>query len=69
MTARTPAAADAIKVRVFLVLLCLGWGTTWPMMKIALDEIPPFSMRVASLTLGIVTLTSLALLQGRSRAR
>ena len=63
---RTPVASDAIKARVFLVLLCLGWGITWPMMKIALDEIPPFSMRVASLTLGIVTLTSLSLLQGRS---
>jgi drug/metabolite transporter (DMT)-like permease len=63
---RTPVAAEAIKARVFLVLLCLGWGITWPMMKIALDEIPPFSMRVASLTLGVVTLTSLSLLQGRS---
>jgi len=60
------AAADAIKARVFLALLCLGWGLTWPMMKIALDEIPPFSMRVAMLTLGILTLTSLSLLQGRS---
>src|SRR5262245_45038987 len=66
MTAYMPAAADAIKARVFLVLLCLGWGITWPMMKIALDEIPPFSMRVASLTLGVATLTSLSLLQGRS---
>jgi drug/metabolite transporter (DMT)-like permease len=36
------------------------------MMKIALDEIPPFSMRVSSLMLGVITLTSLSLLQGRS---
>src|SRR5262245_59919354 len=63
---RTPVAAEAIKARVFLVLLCLGWGVTWPMMKIALNEIPPFSMRVSSLTLGVSTLTSLSLLQGRS---
>jgi len=60
------AATDALKARVFLVLLCLSWGITWPMMKIALDEIPPFSMRVSSLTLGVLTLTSLSLLQGRS---
>jgi len=66
MTAYMPATADAIRARVFLVLLCLGWGITWPMMKIALDEIPPFSMRVAMLTLGIATLMSLSLLQGRS---
>ncbi len=35
-------------------------------MKIALDEIPPFSMRVSSLMLGVLTLTLLSLLQGRS---
>ena len=63
---RAAVPADAIKARVFLVVLCLGWGLTWPMMKIALDEIPPFSMRVAMLTLGIATLTSLSLMQGRS---
>jgi drug/metabolite transporter (DMT)-like permease len=57
--------ADATKARVYLVLLCLGWGLAWPMMKIALDEIPPFSMRVSSLTLGVITLTTLSLLQGR----
>src|SRR5215813_3081263 len=66
MTVRPPATADALKARVFLVLLCLGWGVTWPMMRIALDEIPPFSMRASSLTLGVITLTSLSLLQGRS---
>lgn len=57
--------ADIIKARVFLVALCLGWGTTWPIMKIALDEIPPFSMRVMSLMLGAATLISLAFLQRR----
>src|SRR5215470_17730871 len=66
MIDRPPATADALKARVYLVLLCLGWGMTWPMMRIALDEIPPFSMRVSSLTLGVITLMSLSLLQGRS---
>lgn len=68
-TDRSPRASgstDAVKARIFLVVLCLGWGITWPMMRIALTEIPPFSMRVASLALGVVTLVSLALLQGRS---
>ena len=68
--AAVPAGAstrsDVIRARLFLVVLCLGWGTTWPMMRIALSEIPPFSMRVGSLALGAVTLTSLALMQGRS---
>ena len=61
-----PGPTDAVKARIFLVLLCLGWGVTWPMMKIALNEIPPFSMRVSSLMLGVITLTSVSLLQGRS---
>jgi drug/metabolite transporter (DMT)-like permease len=47
-----------------LVLLSISWGVTWPMMKIALDEMPPISMRVASLSLGAATL---ALLVGFSR--
>jgi drug/metabolite transporter (DMT)-like permease len=58
--------ADVIQGRIFLVILCLGWGVTWPMMRIALGEIPPFSMRVASLMMGALTLTSFALLQRRS---
>jgi len=58
--------AEAIKARVFLVVLCIGWGVTWPMMSIALSEIPPFSMRVTGLVLGAITLTSLARLQGIS---
>jgi drug/metabolite transporter (DMT)-like permease len=57
---------DVVRARFFLVVLCLGWGMTWPMMSIALREIPPFSMRVASLFLGAATLISLAFLQGRS---
>jgi len=61
-----PSGTAVIKARVFLVVLCLGWGTTWPMMRIALEEIPPFSMRLASLSLGVLTLILLALLQGRS---
>ena len=64
--ARDPGRAEAIKARVFLVVLCIGWGVTWPMMSIALSEIPPFSMRVSGLVLGAITLTSLAYLQGVS---
>jgi drug/metabolite transporter (DMT)-like permease len=65
-TAHDQTRADAIKARVFLVVLCLGWGVTWPMMSIALSEIPPFSMRVSGLTLGAITLTTLARLNGIS---
>ena len=32
-------------LRLMLVGLCLLWGVTWPLMKIALSDIPPLSMR------------------------
>jgi drug/metabolite transporter (DMT)-like permease len=60
------SGANAARARLFLVLLILGWGVTWPMMRIALAEIPPFSMRVGSLFIGALTMTVLAKLQGRS---
>src|SRR5262249_34904944 len=55
-----------VTARLMLVLLSLVWGTSWPLMKIALLEIPPFSMRAASSLFGAVTLSAWALLIGRS---
>jgi drug/metabolite transporter (DMT)-like permease len=49
-----------------LVVLSFAWGLTWPAMKIALSDIPPFSMRVSSLAVGGVALYALARLQGHS---
>lgn len=51
-----------------LVLLSFAWGLTWPAMRIALDEIPPFSMRVVTLGLGAGALFLVVKLQGRSFA-
>ncbi len=34
-----------------LIALGFAWGLTWPAMRLALDEIPPFSMRVVTLGL------------------
>ncbi len=62
------ALSDPVKARLLLVVLCLGWGTTWVTMRIALEEIPPFSMRVATLALGAVMLAMFASLRGRSLA-
>jgi drug/metabolite transporter (DMT)-like permease len=64
-----PAGGSSdLKARVLLVVLCFGWGTTWVAMRIALEEIPPFGMRVSSLTLGAIVLTFFARLQGRALA-
>jgi drug/metabolite transporter (DMT)-like permease len=60
--------SDSARARLLLVVLCLGWGTTWVSMKVALEEIPPFSMRVATLSLGAIVLITFARLQGRKLA-
>ena len=57
--------SDAAKARLLLIVLCIGWGTTWVTMRIALEQIPPFSMRVATLSLGAIVLISFARFQGR----
>jgi drug/metabolite transporter (DMT)-like permease len=54
--------------KLMLVALSFAWGLTWPAMRIALDEIPPFSMRFVTLGLGAGALFIVAGLQGRSFA-
>jgi drug/metabolite transporter (DMT)-like permease len=50
--------------KLMLVLLCVVWGVTWPLMKIALHEIPPFSMRAVTTPLGAATLYLACLFKG-----
>lgn len=61
-------AADraGIAARLMLVVLCLIWGLTWPVMKVALNEISPLSMRTSSAALGAVTLYLICLVKRRS---
>jgi drug/metabolite transporter (DMT)-like permease len=51
-----------------LVALSFAWGFTWPAMRIGLADIPPFSMRVVSIGLGMASLLAAVKLQGRSFA-
>jgi drug/metabolite transporter (DMT)-like permease len=62
-----PAAHVTIDAtaRLMLVGVSLAWGLTWPAMKLALNEIPPFSMRVGTCALATLTLFAFALLQQR----
>ena len=52
MSLHAHSLSESTKARLLLVVLCIGWGTAWVTMRMALDEIPPFSMRVATLSLG-----------------
>ena len=45
------ARADA-GARLMLIALCVVWGSTWPIMRIALSEVPPFTMRTLSTLVG-----------------
>jgi drug/metabolite transporter (DMT)-like permease len=44
-----------------LLLTVIGWGSNWPAMKLLLAELPPFSIRVASGSLGTAILFGIAL--------
>jgi drug/metabolite transporter (DMT)-like permease len=66
---RTPAdardGAGDVQGRLMLVGLCLLWGVTWPLMKIALVDIPPLSMRTLTAGLGALTLLVICLVARR----
>lgn len=68
MASPRPDASTDMTARVMLVLLCLGWGMSWSAMRIALDEVPPFSMRVATMFIAAVTLGILTALRRRGFA-
>ena len=55
-----------IGARVMLVVLGLILGITWPVMKIALNEIPPLTMRGTAAVLGAVTYYILCVVMRRS---
>jgi drug/metabolite transporter (DMT)-like permease len=63
----TPSPHDSADAaaRLMLVALSLAWGLTWPAMKIALAEMPPFSMRVGTTGLATLTLFAVAFLRRR----
>jgi drug/metabolite transporter (DMT)-like permease len=69
---RHPGVADDasdradVGARLMLLLLCFIWGITWPIMRIALYEIPPLSMRTMTAALGALTLYLACRFQGRS---
>ncbi|HEU4987028.1 MAG TPA: DMT family transporter [Rhizobiaceae bacterium] len=48
-----------------ILLLAVLWGLNWPAVKVALGEIPPWSLRAIGLTGGALTLVAAALLRGQ----
>lgn len=48
-----------------LIALCIVWGSTWPIMRIALREVPPFTMRTLSTLVGGIMLFALCFVMRR----
>ena len=63
--AAKPKLSDATKAVLMLIVLSISWGVTWPIMKIALMEIPPLSMRMGTAAVGAITLFAIAGMSGR----
>jgi drug/metabolite transporter (DMT)-like permease len=51
---------------ILLVLVALGWGFTWPVIKLVLAEVPPLSYRAICALVGGVGLLALARAGGQS---
>lgn len=65
---RTPEATAAgdVGARLMLAALCVVWGSTWPIMRIALNEVPPFTMRTISVFVGGLMLLAICRIKRRS---
>ena len=57
---------DATQSKLLLVLLAFCWGLSWPALRIALDEITPWTTRLLGYCIGSSALIVLLKLQGRS---
>lgn len=53
-------------MRIIPLVLALVWGLNWPAVRIALDAVPPFTLRAAGLACGALLLLAVAAGLGRS---
>jgi drug/metabolite transporter (DMT)-like permease len=60
--------SDANVAKLLLLALSFCWGLSWSAMRIALDEVSPWSMRLIGYSIGAATLLVLIKAQGRSLA-
>jgi len=49
-----------------MIALTLGWGFNWPIMKVALREVPPWTFRTLCLVAAAISLLAIARLNGQS---
>jgi drug/metabolite transporter (DMT)-like permease len=61
----TPRSDSAGTAKLLLLLLALAWGINWPVMKLALNEVTPWTLRLVGYGIGTLCLFALVRLQGR----
>jgi drug/metabolite transporter (DMT)-like permease len=66
--AHKPAMSNATVAKLLLVALSFCWGLSWTAMRVALDEVSPWGMRLIGYSIGAATLLILLKAQGRSLA-
>ena len=60
--------SDATVAKLLLIALSFCWGLSWSAMRIALDEVSPWGMRLIGYAIGAATMLLLIKAQGRSLA-
>jgi drug/metabolite transporter (DMT)-like permease len=60
--------SNATTAKLLLVALSFCWGLSWTAMRVALDEVSPWGMRLIGYSIGAATLLILLKAQGRSLA-
>jgi drug/metabolite transporter (DMT)-like permease len=68
MMATRPAMSNNAAATLLLVALSFCWGLSWTAMRIALDEVSPWSLRLIGYGIGAAVLLILIKAQGRSLA-
>jgi drug/metabolite transporter (DMT)-like permease len=59
---------SAATARLLLLLLAFAWGITWPLTRIALFEVSPWTLRVVGYGVGTLFMFALVRLRGRPMA-
>ena len=57
--AAKPGMSDSTIAKLLLVALSFCWGLSWTAMRVALDEVSPWSMRLIGYSIGAATLLAL----------
>src|SRR5207248_5091792 len=63
-----PGQSDNTTAILLLIALSFCWGLSWTAMRVALDEVSPWSLRLIGYSIGAATLLILLKAQGRSLA-